>query len=116
SFAPKPSGSEIPFLVHQNALPQLNLKLTFRSGSADDPKGEEGLARLTGSMIASAGSAEMPIDEIRRALFPIAGTFTASVDRELTTFTGSIHRDNWKRFFEIVLPMLLSPGFLEEDF
>src|SRR5262249_33036109 len=57
SFAPKPSGSEIPFLVQQNALPQLNLKLTFRSGSADDPKGKEGLARLTGSMIASAGSA-----------------------------------------------------------
>jgi len=116
SFAPKPSSSEIPFTVQQNALPQLNIKLTFRTGSANDPKGKEGLARLTGSMIASAGSSEMPIDEIRRALFPIAGTLTASVDREQTTFTGSIHRDNWKKFFEIVLPMLLSPGFREEDF
>jgi len=116
SFAPKQSGPEIPIIVQQNALPQLNIKLSFRSGSADDPKGKEGLARLTGSMIANAGSSEMPIDEIRRALFPIAGTFTASVDRELTTFTGSIHRDNWKKFFEIVLPMLLSPGFREEDF
>ncbi|HEX4803009.1 MAG TPA: pitrilysin family protein, partial [Myxococcaceae bacterium] len=68
SFAPKQSGPEIPLIVQQNALPQLNIKLAFRSGSANDPKGKEGLARLTGSMIANAGSSEMPIDEIRRAL------------------------------------------------
>jgi zinc protease len=34
----------------------------------------------------------------------------------MTTFTGRVHRDNWKAFFDVVLPQLLDPGFREEDF
>jgi zinc protease len=117
SFQPKAdAGREIPTIIQKNSLPQLNIKLSFSAGSSSDPKGKEGLSQLTGSMIAAAGSSEMPIDEIQRAFFPIAGAFNASVDKEMTTFTASIHRDNWKTFFDIALPMLLSPGFREEDF
>jgi zinc protease len=38
------------------------------------------------------------------------------VDKELTTFTARVHRDNWARFAEIALPQLEEPGFREEDF
>ena len=31
-------------------------------------------------------------------------------------FTGVIHRDNWQRFLDIVLPQLLEPGLRAEDF
>lgn len=117
SFAPKTgAGQDIPIIAQKNSLPQLNIKLNFLTGSASDPKGKEGLARLTGSMITNAGSSERPIDEIKRAFFPIAGVFRMDVDKEMTTFTASIHRDNWKSFFEVALPMLLSPGFREDDF
>jgi len=117
SLAPKvASSSEVPFIIQKNALPQLNIKLNFITGSASDPKGREGLAELTGSMVADAGSSEMPIDEIRRAFFPMAGVFRADVDKEMTTLTASVHRDNWKAFFDIALPMLLTPGFREDDF
>src|ERR1700730_108381 len=67
-------------------------------------------------MIAEAGSKELRIDEINKALFPMAGNFRDRVDKEMTTFTGSIHRDNWEKFFELVLPQLTDPGFREEDF
>jgi zinc protease len=109
-------GQEVPVLVQKSSLPQLNIKLSFAAGSAADPKGKEGLAKLTGSMLVNAGSSEMPIDQIRRALFPMAGVLTAQTDKEVTTLTASIHRDNWKQFFEITLPMLLTPGFREDDF
>src|SRR5205814_4997357 len=56
------------------------------------------------------------IDEIRKALFPVAGGFGEQVDREMTTFTASIHRDHWADFADIAFPMLLDPGFREEDF
>src|SRR5512141_493518 len=46
----------------------------------------------------------------------MAGGFGARADKEMMTFTASIHRDNWKPFFGAVLPQLLSPGFREEDF
>lgn len=97
-------------------LPQLNVKLLFTVGSAHDPKGKEGLAALTAAMVTDAGSKKLRIDEIRTALYPMAGSLEAQVDKEMTTLTGRIHRDNWKAFFDIALPMLLDPGFREEDF
>ena len=51
------------------------MKLLFTVGSAHDPKGKEGLAALAASMVAEAGSGRMRIDEIRKALFPMAGSF-----------------------------------------
>ena len=67
-------------------------------------------------MIADAGSRSMTIAEIKQALFPMAASFDAQVDKELTTFTARVHRDNWARFAEIALPQLAEPGFREEDF
>ena len=102
--------------VQKTELPQLTMKLLFDVGSAYDPKGKEGLAALTASMIAEAGSKALRIDEINKALFPIAGAFRAQVDKEMTTFTMSVHRDNWTQFASVVLPQLLDPGFRQEDF
>ncbi|MBK7726022.1 MAG: hypothetical protein IPI33_12530 [Dehalococcoidia bacterium] len=67
-------------------------------------------------MITEAGSSELPFDEITRALFPLAASFSAQVDRDMTTFTGVAHRETLDRFLEVALPQLLSPGFREEDF
>ena len=103
------------FLVQKNELPQLRIKLLFDIGSAYDPVGKEGLARLTASMISEAGSKEMRIDEIKKALYPIAGSFGGQVDKEMTTFTLSVHRDNWTAFSDVALAQLLDPGFRQED-
>ena len=64
--------------------------------------------------IASVDS--LRIDEINKAFYPIAGVFYSQVDKDMTTMTASIHKDNWQKFFDIALPQLLSPGFREDDF
>src|SRR4029453_14141700 len=115
SSAAGPAGARRT-LVQRSALPQLDIKLLFTVGSAQDPAGKEGLAALAASMIAEAGSRAMRIDEIKKALFPLAGSFDAQVDKEMTTFPGGIHQGNWARFLDIVLPMLLDPGLREDDF
>jgi zinc protease len=104
------------FIVLPSPSTLLRFKLLFRAGSAHDPAGKEGLAALAAEMIADAGSAHMRIDEINRALFPMAGSFSARVDREMTVFTGVIHRDNLDRFADIVLKQLTAPGQRESDF
>ena len=114
--AAKSTGPEPAFVTQASPLPRLDVKLLFTAGSAHDPKGKEGLAALTARMIAQAGSKDLRIDEIRKVLFPIAGSFDAQVDREMTTFTGVTHKDNWKAFSDTVLPQLTDPGFREEDF
>jgi zinc protease len=106
----------LKFVKVQSALPQVDAKLQFAVGSAHDPKGKEGLACLAASMIAEAGSKNRAIDEINKALYPMAGSLAAHVDKEMTTFTARVHRDNWDRFADLVLPMLLDPGFRQEDF
>ena len=105
-----------PAVVQKTALPQLNVKLLFAVGSAHDPKGKEGLAALAAALVADAGSKTMRIDEINKALYPMAGSFEAQVDKEMTTFTARVHRDNWDAFAAVALPMLTEPGFREEDF
>lgn len=117
TFAPPTGVPEGLAIVEQpSPLPQVTFKLLFAAGSAHEPKGKEGLAALTAAMVAEAGSREAGIDEIRKALFPMAATFEAKVDREMTVFTGSVHRDNGLAFLDTVLPQLLAPGFREEDF
>ena len=125
SFANKPMasaaatddrGAPLRVITQKSIVPQIEFKLLFNSGSAADPAGKEGLAALAASMIVDAGSQTMKIDEIRKALYPFAGAFYSEVDKDMSTLTGSIHRDNWKRFFAVAMPQLLTPGFREEDF
>lgn len=103
-------------IIRRSPSTLLRFKLLFHIGSAHDPAGRQGLAALSAAMIARAGSKEMRIDEITRALFPMAGSFDSRVDRELTVFTAIIHRDNLDRFADIVLPQLTAPGLRETDF
>ncbi len=107
---------ELSTIEQASELPLIDFKLLFTVGSAHDPVGKEGLASLAASMITDAGSAERTISEINEALFPIAGAFYAQVDKEMTTFTGVLPRDQWQSFLDIALPMLTEPGFRQEDF
>jgi len=109
-------GAKIPLIEQKSPLPQLDVKLAFTVGSAHDPAGKEGLAALTASMITEAGSKALTIDRIEAALYPIAGSFSNRVDKEMTTFTAIIHKDNWQKFLGVVLPQLVDAGFRQEDF
>src|SRR3977135_4275179 len=67
-------------------------------------------------MISRAGSRPMTIEQIDAVLYPMAGSFAGRADKEMTTFTGIIHRDHISTFLATVLPQLLDPGFRDEDF
>jgi zinc protease len=110
------TDSDLKITLQKSASPQLNVKLLFSVGSAYDPKGKEGLSALAAAMITEAGSKEKSIDEINKALFPIAASFGSQVDKEMTTFTGVVHKDNLETFSNLAIKQLLDPGFREEDF
>jgi zinc protease len=109
-------AANLRLIQQKSVLPQLNFKLLFTAGSAHDPSGKEGLAALTAAMIADAGSRALTTDQIEAIMYPMAGSFAGRTDKELTTFTGIIHRDHWPKFLATVLPQLLDPGFRDEDF
>jgi zinc protease len=107
---------KIRFIEQKSVLPNVMVKLLFTAGSANDPAGKEGLSLLAARMITEAGSSEMRIDEINKALYPMAGSFSSQIDKEMTTFTGVVNRDNLDPFLNVVLPQLLSPGLRQDDF
>ncbi len=110
------SSPEIATVLQRGQSPIVNFRILFRVGAAADPAGKAGLAQLTASMISSAGSKSMKYAEIQKALYPLAGSFGNQVDKEMTVFTGTTHRDNLSAFYEIAAGHLLNPAWDESDF
>ena len=108
--------SDLRVVKQKSVFPQVEVKLLFNAGSSSDPAGKEGLATLAAAMVTEAGSQAMTTSEMNRALYPIAGVWSSQVDKDMTTITGSIHKDNWQKFFEVALPSLLTPGYRDDDF
>lgn len=96
--------------------PTIAFSISFGVGSQDDPIGKEGLAYLTGQMIADASTETNTYADILDALYPIASSYSARVDKETTTLTGRTHRDNTDVFFDLLSEAYLRPAFDPADF
>jgi len=96
--------------------PLVALRLVFRVGSQNDPKGKEGLAALTASMIAQGGSKSLSYEEILRKFYPISASVDSDCLKEITVFSGLIHRDNLGKYAPILAEMIAEPRFAPDDF
>jgi zinc protease len=92
------------------------IKLMFRNGSMVDPKGKEGLTLATANMITGGGTQKMTRKEIREFIYPMAASYNNLTDKEVSTFTFSVHKDFAEKFYPIMRDLILSPRFSEEDF
>jgi zinc protease len=111
-----PVSPGIGLLLQPGPSPLVNFRILVLTGAAADPKGKEGLAALTAAMLAKGGSRALPYEQIIEAMYPMATSFDAQVDKEMTVFLGATHRDNLERYYGLIRQMLLEPGFREEDF
>ena len=98
------------------ADPTVSFSLQFAVGSQNDPPGKEGLAFLTGQMLVDAATESRSLDQILEALYPLAAGYDIRVDRETSTLTGRVHRDNLDAYLELFTDALLHPRFDADDF
>jgi zinc protease len=96
--------------------PTISFSVQFSVGSQNDPPSKEGLAYLTGEMLADAATEKRTLDEILEALYPLASSYDVRVDRERTTFTGRTHKDNLDAYLELFTDAFLHPRFAASDF
>jgi zinc protease len=115
SAAPTPEDSPV-VLMSVPADPTISFSVQFAVGSQNDPPGKEGLAFLTGQMLADAATEARSLDQILEALYPLAAAYTIRVDRERSTLTGRVHRDNLDAFLELYTDAFLHPKFAAADF
>ena len=106
--------------IHVVALPSesplVAIRLMFDVGSIHDPKGKEGLAALTASMVGESGTQKRSYTELLEALYPMAAAIQVGGDREVTLLSGMVHRDKLAEYTALLEEVLLQPAFGEQDF
>lgn len=113
------SGSQaggIQVVALPSDSPLVAVRLMFDVGSIHDPKGKEGLAALTASMVGEAGTQKRSYTDLLEALYPMAAEIETGGDREVTLFSGMVHRDKLAEYTALLEEVLLQPGFAEADF
>ena len=98
------------------STPLVALRLVFRVGSEDDPPGKEGLAALTAAMLAEGGTTDLTYEQILTKFYPMAANLSAACRKEVTVFSGEVHRDNLAKYVPLAASMLASPRFAADDF
>jgi zinc protease len=111
-----PMNADNNTVLIPNRSPLVSFRILFMTGSAYDPAGKEGLASLTAAMLAEGGSRSKTYAEITDAMYPIATSFRWQVDKEMTVFSGTTHKDNLDKYYSLIREMLLDPGFRDDDF
>ena len=96
--------------------PLVAIRLMFDVGSIHDPQGKEGLAALTAAMVGEAGTQKRSYTELLEALYPMAAAVQTGGDREVTLFSGVVHRDKLAEYTALLEEVLLQPAFAEADF
>ncbi|MBN1446733.1 MAG: insulinase family protein [Bacteroidetes bacterium] len=114
SCSPPPSHHVV--LLHVEDDPTITFRIWFQVGSQCDPAGKEGLASLTAAMIAEGATETRAYEDILTELYPLASSYGASVDKEMTVLSGRVHQDNLDMFYNLFLDAILHPAFSEEDF
>ncbi len=98
------------------ASPLMTMRTVFRVGSIHDPAGKEGLARLTASMTADAGTKNRGLAEVEKAYAATGSGLGALVDKELTSFSLTAPRLKAGEALDLALEQLLEAGFKDDDF
>jgi zinc protease len=94
----------------------VNLRVAFRVGSIHDPEGKKGLAQLTASMIANAGTRSKSLTELTKAYAATGSGLGALVDKERTSFVLNAPKAKATEALDLALEQLVETGFREEDF
>jgi zinc protease len=108
--------NEIATLTLPAQSPLVTFRILFRTGAAYDPVGKEGVAALTAALISEGGTEKLAYEEILKRMYPMATSFGAQVDKEMTIFEGTTHVENLQKYYALIRDMLLTPGFREDDF
>ncbi|MDX1562992.1 MAG: pitrilysin family protein, partial [Gammaproteobacteria bacterium] len=88
----------------------------FAVGSQNDPPGKEGLAGLTADLLTQGATRDLSYEQVLERLYPLATDYDATVDKELTTIGGRVHRDKLDDYVELLLAAVTKPAFDNEDF
>jgi len=96
--------------------PLVTIALRFTSGAADDPAGKAGITDLAARVMSEGGTQALDAKSLLVALFPMATSIDSRADKELTTFSATVHRDNLEKLLPILVDVVVRPRWDPREF
>jgi zinc protease len=105
------SAANVPVFVEQSdALPLVSVIIAFRSGSAHDPPGKDGLSRIAGRMLRrGAGTYSAPA--VEEMIDLLGGEVAVDTSPSAMTVHFEVIRRSLDRFADLVAVLLARPTF-----
>ena len=104
----------IVYIYPDHERPLIDLSVNIRGGSYLDPKGKEGLAGLTGSLMARGGIPSAPADELDEELEFLAARLSSNFGGLNGSVSLNLLSKDADRGFEILRAVLTAPSFQED--
>ena len=114
-FLPDSGGSPVLFLVSDDAIPLVELTVYLPAGSADDPAGKSGLARMASLLMLRGGTEKETGDEIVRRFESRGGRLSVSVENDTVSVTAQVLSRDLGMAFETMDEILHRPAYREEE-
>lgn len=95
--------------------PTISFRFVFLAGSQNDPRGKEGLAAITASMLTDAATKVNSYEAVLEKLYPLAAGYSATVSVEQALISGRVYKDNLKDYYPLLMDAILRPAFKQED-
>lgn len=102
------------FVEPWDALPIVSVGLSFRSGSAHDPEGKDGLARVTARML-RRGAHGYPAEKIEETIDALGGELAADVGVSSSGVHFEVIRRSLDPMVDLVATLLARPSFDEVE-
>ena len=104
----------VVYIYPDRERPLIDLTIHIRGGSYLDPEGKEGLASLTGSLMARGGIPSKPADELDEELEFLAARLSSSLSGLDGGVSLNLLSKDADRGFEILRAVLAAPSFQED--
>ena len=117
--APKPeiftttNGTTV-WLLHRPELPIVSLTLSLPVGSANDPKGQAGLASITASML-DEGAGERGAIAISTAIDDLGGSLSTGASLDGSRISLMVLRKHLDKAFPVFADVIARPTFLAAE-
>ena len=112
----EPLAEDPRIVTLRTSSPIVTIRVAFDAGSAEDPRGHEGLGNLTARLMTEGGAGELSYAELSARLFPMAARIESHVGRDQTVFIGEVHRDHLEAFYALFADVLTEPRMGADDF
>jgi zinc protease len=102
------------FVEPSAALPLVTMTVVFRSGSATDPAGKEGLARVTARML-RRGAEGLTNEAIEETIDRLGGELGADAGASSISISTEVISRNLDTFLDLIATLVGKPTFPEEE-